>query len=87
MNKLKGFLLSVALVLGLSLPCWADQIQGVIESVSGNSITIKDPVSGEGKTVRVHSKVASGAKSGDIAKATLKPGTDEADTVELLTSR
>ncbi len=89
MNKLCVLFLSSALALGLSLPCFADQVQGLIESVdaSNNSIVIKDPVNGEEKTVRVHPKVVSKVKKGSVAKATLKPGSDDADILEVLEAR
>ncbi len=89
MNRLRVLLLSSVLALGLSLPCFADQVQGFIESVdsSNNSILIKDPVSGAEKTVRVHPKVISEVKKGSVAKATLKSGSDDADTLEILTAR
>ena len=88
-NKLGVLLLSSALILGLSLPCFADQVQGLIESIdsSNNSILIKDPVSGEGKAVRVHPKVISEVKKGSVVKATLKSGSDDADTLEVLVAR
>ncbi len=89
MNKLRVLLLSACLALGFSLPCFADQVQGFVESVdsSNNSIAIKDPVSGTGKTVRVHPKVISEVKKGSVVKATLKSGSDDADTLEVLSTR
>ncbi len=89
MNKLRVLLLSFALAVGLSLPCFADQVQGFIESIdpSNNSILIKDPVSGEGKIVRVHPKVTSEVKKGSVAKAILKSGSDEVETLEVLVAR
>ena len=86
MNKLRVLLLSSVMALGLSNPCFADQVQGFIESIdsSNNSILIKDPVSGAGKTVHVHPKVISELKKGSVAKATLKSGSDDADTLEVL---
>ena len=89
MNKPRVLLLSSALALGLSLPCFADQAQGFVESIdsSNNSILIKDPVSGSGKNVRVHPKVISEVKKGSVVKATLRSGSDDADTVEVLVAR
>ena len=89
MNKLHVLLLSSILALGFSLPCFADQVQGFVESIdsSNNSILIKDPVSGSGKNVRVHPKVISDVKKGSVVKATLKSGSDDADTIEVLMAR
>ncbi len=89
MYKLRVFSLSAALVLGLSLPSYADQVQGFVESIdpSSNSILIKDPVSGAAKTVHVHPKVISELKKGSVVKATLKSGSDNADTLEVLAAR
>ena len=89
MKKLYVLLMSFALAFGISLPCYADQVQGLVESVdsSNNSILIKDPVSGEGKAVRVHPKVISEVKKGSVVKATLKSGSDDADTLEVLVAR
>ncbi len=89
MNKLRVLLLSFALAMGLSFPCFADQVQGIIESIdsSNNSILIKDPVSGAAKTVHVHPKVISEVKKGSVVKATLKSGSDNADTLEVLIAR
>lgn len=89
MNKCRVLLLGACLVLGLSSPSFADQVQGFIESIdsSNNSILIKDPASGTGKTVHVHPKVISEVKKGSVAKATLRPGSDEADTLEVLIAR
>lgn len=86
MNKLRALLMSYALVIGLSLPCFADQAQGLIESVdsSKNSILIKDPVSGEEKTVHVHPKVIAEVKKGSVVKATFQSGSGDADTFEVL---
>ena len=86
MNKLLVLLLSSILALGLSLACFAYQVQGFSESIdsSNNSILIKDPVSGAGKTVHVHPKVISDVKKGSVVKATLKSGSDQADTLEVL---
>ncbi len=86
MNQLRVLLLSFALVLGSSLPCFANQVQGLVESIdpSSNSILIKDPVSGAGKTVHVHPKVISEVQKGSVVKATLKPGSDTADTLEVV---
>ncbi|GEM_PF-2211953 len=89
MNKLHVLLLSSALILGLSSPGFADQVQGLVESIdtSNNSIEIKDPVSGAGKTVRIHPKVITEVKRGSVVKATLRPGSDDADTLEVLVAR
>ncbi len=89
MNKLRVLFLSSVLALGLSLPCFADQVQGFIESIdsSNNSVLIKDPLSGAGKTVHVHPKVISEVKKGSVVKATLKSGSDHADTFEVLVTR
>ncbi len=89
MNKLRVFLLSACFALGLSLPCFADQVQGFIESIDSpnNLILIQDPVSGTGKSVHVHPKVISGVKKGSVVKATLKSGSDHADTLEVLVAR
>ncbi len=89
MNKLRVLLLSFALTLGISFPCFADQVQGFIEAIdsSNNSILIKDPVSGTGKSVHVHPKVISEVKKGSVVKATLKSGSDNADTLEVLVAR
>ena len=89
MNKLSVVMLSFVLTLGFSFPCFADQVQGLVESIdsSNNSILIKDPVSGAEKVVRVHPKVILEVKKGSVAKATLKPGSDEADTLEVLVTR
>ncbi len=89
MNKLRVLLMSFALALGLSIPCFADQVQGLIESIdpSNNSILIKDPVSGQGKVVHIHPKVIAEVKKGSVVKATLKSGSDDADTLEVLVAR
>ena len=89
MNRSRALLMSFVLTLGLSLPCLADQVQGFVESVdsSNNSIEIKDPVSGSGKTVRVHPKIISEVKKGSVVKANLKSGSDEADTLEVLVAQ
>lgn len=89
MNKLRVLFLSSCFALGFSLPCFADQVQGLIESIdsSNNSILIKDPVSGAEKTVHVHPKVISEVKKGSVVKATLKSGSDNADTLEVLVAR
>jgi len=89
MNKLRIFMLSAALTLGFSLPSFAEQVQGFVESTdsSNNSILIKDPVSGTGKSVHVHPKVFSDVKKGSVVKTILKSGSDEADTVEVLIAR
>jgi len=89
MKKTHALLLIAALTFGLSIPCSADQVQGFVESVdaSNHSIRIKDPASAEGKTVRVHPKVISEIKTGSVVKATLKSGSDEADTLEVLVVR
>ena len=89
MNKWRVGLFSGALFLGLVLPCFANGIQGVVQSVdtSNNTVVIADPVSGGGQTVRIHPKIASELKKGDVVKATLKSGSDEADTFEVLVAR
>lgn len=89
MNKLRILLISFALALGVSIPCFADQVQGFIESIdpSNNSILVKDPVSGQGKTVHVHPKVIAEVKKGSVVKATLKSGSDDVDTLEVLVAR
>lgn len=89
MNKLRVLLLISALTLSLSLPCVADEVQGIVESIdsSNNTILIKDPVSGAGKTVHVHPKVIADLKKGSVAKATLKSGSDHADTFEVLVTQ
>ena len=89
MSKLRVLLISFALASGLSTPCFADQVQGFIESIdpSNNSILVKDPVSGQGKTVHVHPKVIAEVKKGSVVKAILKSGSDDADTLEVLVAR
>ena len=89
MDKLRIGLFGAALMLGSSLPCFADQVQGLVQSVnaSNNTVVITDPVNGAGRTVHVHPKVVSDIKSGDVVKATLKSGSDEADTFEVVVAR
>ena len=89
MNKLRVGLVSVALILGFSLPCFANQVQGLVKSTdtSNNTIDITDPVSGAGRTVRIHPKVIRDIKKGDIVKAALKSESDYAETLEVLTAK
>jgi hypothetical protein len=89
MNKLRVLLLTSVLAIGFSLPCFADQVQGFVESTdsSNNSIVIKDPVSGTGKTVRVHPKVLSQVKKGSVVKATFPSGSENVETFEVVVTR
>lgn len=89
MKMLRVLLVSSALGVALSIPCSADQVQGFVESVdsSNHSIRIKDPASGEVKTVGIHPKVISELKTGSVVKATLQSRKDEADTLEVLIPR
>ena len=89
MNKLRALLFSVALIFGFSAPCFANQVQGLVKSVdaSNNAIEITDPVSGNGRTVHVHPKVITDIKKGDVVKATLKSGNNDAETLEVLTTK
>ena len=89
MNKFRVGLFSVALILRFSLPCFANEVQGLVKSTdtSNNTIDITDPVSGAGRTVRVHPKVIRDIKKGDVVKATLKSGSDDAETLEVLTAK
>ena len=89
MYKLRGLLLSIAFSLAFLPPVFANALQGVVESVdaSNNTIVLSDPATGTGQTIHVHSKVISGLKKGDVVKATLKSGSDQADTVEVLIAR
>ena len=77
MNKFRVGLFSVALILGFLLPCFANEVQGLVKStdMSNSAIDITDPVSGARRTVRVH------------PKATLKSGSDGAETLEVLTAK
>ncbi len=88
-NKLRVLLLISVLSLGLSHASFADQAQGFVESIdsSSNSVLIKDPVSGAGKTVHIHPKVISELKKGSVVKATFESGSDHADTLEVLDTR
>lgn len=89
MNKRRVLLLSSALAFVLSMPCSANQVQGLIESIDplNSTIRIKDPVSGSGTTIHVHPKIISEVRIGSVVKATLPSGSDTADTFEVLTSR
>ena len=89
MNKPRIWLLSVALTLGFLLPCFASEVQGLVKSTdaSNNAIEITDPVSGAGRMVHVHPKVIRDIKKGDVVKATLKSGSDDAETLEVLTAK
>ncbi len=89
MKKSRVLWLSSIFSLSFLIPCFAEQVQGLVESVdsSNHSIVVKDPVSGSGRSVRVHPKVISEVKKGSVVKATLKSGSDDADTVEVLEAR
>ncbi|HTL70972.1 MAG TPA: hypothetical protein VL404_06745 [Candidatus Eisenbacteria bacterium] len=89
MNPSRLLLPVAALTFGLALSAFADEVQGVVDSVdsSANAVVVKDPASGTSRTVRVHPKVASGLGKGSVVKAKLKPGSDEADSVEVLLTR
>jgi len=89
MNTRRVLLLSSALTLALSIPCIAGQIQGLVEGIDplNDTIVIKDPVSGAGQTVHVHHKVLSEVRIGSVVKATLQSGSDNADTLEVLSTR
>ncbi len=88
-NKLRLLLVGSACALGLSIPCFADQAQGLVKSInpSESSILIQDPVSGNEKAVRVHPKLLSEVKKGSVVKATFAAGSNTADTVEVLIPR
>ncbi len=88
-HQFQVFALSAALILGFSYPSYAEQFQGFVESVNvaDNSIVIMDPVTGNEKTLTVHSAVASSVKKGSVVKATFSPGSSVADTVEVLEAR
>lgn len=81
--------LSAALILGLSIPAFAEEIQGIVNSVdrSANSVVIGDPATGASRTVRVHPKVLADLDKGAVVKATLKPGSDDAATLEVIVAR
>lgn len=85
-NKSGSLWIGLVLTLGFLSPGIADQTQGFVESIdtSNNSLQIKDPVSGEAKIVQVHPKVISQVKKGSVVKATLKSGSSQADTLEVL---
>lgn len=89
MNPLRILLLSSAFAAATALPCWADQVQGWVKSINSpdNSIVIEDPVSGGEKAVYVHPKVVSGVKRGSVVKATLRSGSDHAESVEVLVAQ
>ena len=89
MNSLRVGLVSAALVLGFSFPGFANEVQGLVQSVdaSNNAVEITDPVSGAGHTVHVHPKVIQTIKNGDVIKASLKDGSDEAESLQVLTTK
>ncbi len=87
MRLFRALILSVFLMLGCSAFLFAAEVQGMVDSInaSNNSIVIKDPVTGAGRTVIVHPKVLADLKKGTVVKAALKPGSDNtAETLQVL---
>ena len=89
MNRSRVWLFGVALILGSSLPCLANEIQGLIRSIdtSNNAIVIDDMISGTGQTVHVHPRVIQDIKEGDVVKLSLKSGSNNAEILEVLPAR
>jgi hypothetical protein len=89
MNQSRALFLTAAFVLAFSAVSFADNVQGTIRSInhSSSTVTIADPVTGSSRTVKVHPKVLDGVDEGSIVKATLRSGTDEVDTLEVVVAQ
>ncbi len=88
MKNLRILVLSAALAIAVS-PAFANEVQGVVDSVdrSSNTVTIVDPANGNRADVRVHPKAAGDLTKGAVVKARLKPGTQDADSLEVIVAR
>lgn len=89
MNKLSFFSLIAAGMLAFSTPAFAEQVQGRVDSIdrSANTVVINDPVTGSSRTVRVHPNVIADLQNGSVVKATLKSGSDDAATFEVILAK
>ena len=82
MKKMSLFVIGFLI---LARPAFAEIVQGSVESinVAKNEIVVKDQISGTDKAIIIHPKVLATLQSGAVVKASLKPGSNTADTVEV----
>ncbi len=85
MKKVTVFVFGVLIITGFAATSFAEVVQGSIQSinVAKHEIVVKDKTSGANKTVIVHPKIMATLKNGTVVKASLKPGSNTADTVEV----
>ena len=81
-NKIAaGFLL----LAGFTTAAFAEEVKGTVKSIdnSKSEIIVNDSISGTDKIVAVHPKVLTGLKEGASVKASLKVGTNQAETISV----
>lgn len=85
MKKITSFVFGILILTGFAATSFAEVVQGSIVSLNAarNEIVVKDNATGTDKTVTVHPNVMVTLKSGTVVKASLKPGSNTADTVEV----
>ncbi len=85
MKKIATFILAMLILTGFASVSFAEVVQGPIESINTvkNEIVVKDKISGTDKAIIVHPKVIATLQNGVVVKASLKPGSNTADSVEV----
>jgi hypothetical protein len=85
MKKIMSFIFGMLILVGFAATSFAEVVQGSIVSLNTakNEIVVKDSATGSDKTIMVHPKVMATLQSGTVVKATIKPGSNTADTVEV----
>ena len=84
MKKFAAIFIFAALA-GWGASCFAEDIQGSVEAIDTvkNEIMVKDEISGMTKAVMVHPNVLSSLKKGCVVKASLKSGSNLAQTIQV----
>ncbi len=85
MKKITSSIFAVLIFAGLAVSSYAEVVQGPIESIdkTKNEIVVKNKETGTDKAVIVHPKIIATLQNGTVVKASLKPGSNVADTVEV----
>ncbi len=88
---MRGFRTAILVFAALvvSSSGFADEIQGVVDSVdpSTSTVVITEPASGGRRSVKVHPNVLAGVQTGSVVKASLKKGGKEAETLEVVVAK